>query len=181
MITTEKPHKRSTAQAPRTEARAQEGLSTAPANPLLSVGAWVTELSLYGLGVGLMAGLNEMASPTDLLAIPPALAGLAMMGALSGAIVGLALKTLRGRVPPLLGLLLAALGPGALYGLALISADAQSAKLWTVSLAWSLMVVPLVPLAAVRRTRGQPTALSNIVLGVLAGAIILAVKFLIGW
>jgi hypothetical protein len=152
-----------------------------PANPLASVSAWVKELALYGAGGGIMAGLNEVSTLADLAVMPAAIVSLALMGALSGLLVGGTLKTLRGRVPAAVGLLLAALGPGLLYGLALVSADAPSTKLWTISLAWAAMVVPLVPVAAVRRTRGQPTAVSNVLLGVLAGAIILGVKALVGW
>lgn len=152
-----------------------------PTNPLTSVSTWVKELALYGAGGGIMAGLNEVETLADVDQIPLAIGSLALMGALSGLLVGGTLKTLRGRVPAVVGVLLAALGPGVLYGLVLATAHATPTKLWTIAVAWAVMVVPLVPVAAVRRTRGEPTAASNVLLGVLAGAVILTVKWLVGW
>jgi hypothetical protein len=144
-------------------------------NPLLSVGGWVWDLTLYGVGFGLVASLpkfDEAAAAGVTSWIDTVFLfsfSSALLGALSGLSAGVALKALRGRVPPAFGLLVGVLASIVPYVLILLMVG-KTYKMLVIFPIWALAIMMLIPLIAVRRSKALPVARWSIGLGMLAAA-----------
>ncbi|MEL6346733.1 MAG: hypothetical protein AAFV53_26705 [Myxococcota bacterium] len=162
--------------------------ATASANPLNNVMGWVIDMALFGFGFGLPSSIVFAADVFAADGIQAAIFGgmmlpflCAVMGALSGMLVGAALRLLRRRVPAVLGLMLATIAANLPWLSLFLEDGASTATLLTWIPVWIIAVAITIPVSAIRRSQTNNAIGWNVRVGVVIGLVSLALRFIGMW
>ena len=149
--------------------------------PMGRVRDWMVDVGLLGAVTGLMAAITHAATGAapfaaglPIIILTPFM--LCFAATLAGAVAGVLLRVLRGKVPAVVGVLIAGMGVNLVGSLITVSLPwhrlASASIIEGKAAPLSLAVLLMIPVIAVLRWRKQPTLPWLTMAGVLAGLLI---------